>query len=60
MKIVFIELPAFERHRAKYLNDDEFQGLQRLLMLHPEAGQLDSRYRRTAQTAIRRCTAWQG
>jgi hypothetical protein len=38
MKAVFIELPAFERHRPTYLDDDDFQGLQNLLMLHPEAG----------------------
>ena len=38
MKAVFIELPAFERHRANYLNDDDFRGLQNLLMLHPNAG----------------------
>ena len=38
MKAVFIELAAFERHRANYLEDDEFRGLQNLLMLHPEAG----------------------
>jgi hypothetical protein len=38
MKAVFIELPAFERHRANYLDDDDFLGLQNLLMLHPEAG----------------------
>ena len=38
MKAVFVELPPFERHRANYLDDDEFRGLQNLLMLHPEAG----------------------
>ena len=38
MKAVFIELPAFERHRADYLDDDAFRRLQSLLMLHPEAG----------------------
>lgn len=38
MKAVFVELPAFERHRAEYLDDDAFQGLQNLLMMHPEAG----------------------
>jgi hypothetical protein len=38
MKAVFVELPAFERHRADYLDDDGFRELQRLLMLHPEAG----------------------
>src|SRR5258705_5470 len=38
MKAVFVELPAFERHRADYLDDDGFRELQRLLMVHPEAG----------------------
>lgn len=38
MKAVFVELPPFERHRANYLDDDGFRGLQNLLMLHPEAG----------------------
>lgn len=38
MKAVFVELPAFERHRADYLDDDAFRSLQDLLMKHPEAG----------------------
>jgi hypothetical protein len=38
MKAVFVELPAFERHRTNYFDDDSFQSLQNLLMLHPEAG----------------------
>ncbi len=38
MKAVFVELPAFERHRANYLDDDAFGDLQNLLMIHPEAG----------------------
>ncbi|SRR6266404_7205134 len=38
MKAVFVELPAFERLRMDYLDDYEFYKLQRLLMLHPEAG----------------------
>jgi mRNA-degrading endonuclease RelE of RelBE toxin-antitoxin system len=40
MKAVFVELPAFERHRAEYLDDGAFRGLQDLLMKHPEAGDL--------------------
>ena len=40
VKAVFVELPAFERHRAEYLDDDAFRKLQSLLMLHPEAGDL--------------------
>jgi mRNA-degrading endonuclease RelE of RelBE toxin-antitoxin system len=38
MKAVFVELPAFERHRVEYLDDAAFRGLQDLLMKHPEAG----------------------
>jgi len=38
MKAVFIELPAFERHREEYLDDDSFFGLQVALMGNPEAG----------------------
>ena len=38
MKAVFIELPAFERHRAEYLDDGQFQALQLALMANPEAG----------------------
>jgi len=40
MKAVFVELPAFERHRAEYLDDDAFRKLQSLLMLKPEAGDM--------------------
>ena len=38
VKAVFVELPAFERHRADYLDDEAFLRLQRLLMLNPDAG----------------------
>jgi hypothetical protein len=38
MKGNFVELPAFERYRSKYLDDDAFLALQNLLMKHPEAG----------------------
>jgi hypothetical protein len=38
MKAVFIELPAFERHREEYLDDDSLRGLQLALMGNPEAG----------------------
>ncbi len=40
MKAVFIELPAFERHRNDYLDDDAFSRLQEALMGNPEAGDL--------------------
>lgn len=38
MKAVFIELPAFERHRKDYLDDDALSRLQEALMGNPEAG----------------------
>lgn len=38
MKAVFVELPAFERHRDRYFDDDGFNQLQDVLMAHPEAG----------------------
>ncbi len=38
MKAVFVELPAFERHRADYLDDEGFQALQNFMMKNPEAG----------------------
>ena len=38
MKAVFVELPAFERRRADYLDDAAFRKLEDLLMKHPEAG----------------------
>lgn len=40
MKAVFVELPAFERQRARYLDDDAFRNLQTELMEHPEAGEV--------------------
>jgi hypothetical protein len=38
VKALFVELPAFERHRARYLDDEAFQGVQNLLLNDPEAG----------------------
>lgn len=35
---VFVELPAFERHRARYLDEEGFRELQNLLMRNPIAG----------------------
>ncbi len=40
MKALFIELPAFERYRQEYLDDDGFRQLQNLLMDNPEAGDI--------------------
>ena len=38
MRAEFVELPAFARHRADYLDDDGFGQLQALLIAHPTAG----------------------
>ncbi len=40
MKALFVALPAFERHRDDYLDDDNFWHLQMELMSNPEAGDL--------------------
>ncbi len=37
MKSVFVELPAFARRRAEYLDDDRFRALQMEMMATPEA-----------------------
>ncbi len=38
MKAVLVELPAFARHRARYLDDEALRRLQLLLVAQPEAG----------------------
>jgi hypothetical protein len=38
VKAIFVELPAFEKWRSRYLNDDQFQELQQMLMENPEVG----------------------
>lgn len=38
MKALFVELPAFARFRADYLDDEGFRDLQAVMMKHPEAG----------------------
>ena len=40
MKALFVELPAFQRHRPEYLDDEEFAALQSFLMADPEAGDM--------------------
>lgn len=35
-----MELPAFSRYRADYLDDEGFRGLQAAMMKNPEAGDL--------------------
>jgi hypothetical protein len=38
MKALFVELPAFIRHRSDYLDDEGLRALQNALMENPEAG----------------------
>ena len=38
MKALFVELPAFAKYRADYLDDEGFRSLQTLLLKNPEAG----------------------
>lgn len=38
MKAVFVELPAFARYRADYLDDEDFRARQTFLMKNPQAG----------------------
>lgn len=38
MNALFKELPAFERVRSDYLDDDGFRSLQELLIKNPQAG----------------------
>lgn len=38
LKALFVELPAFERHRRDYLDEDAFRELQNALMVDPLAG----------------------
>src|SRR3954462_13995334 len=40
MEAVFVELPAFARHRAEYLDDAGFNALQREMMRNPSAGEV--------------------
>ena len=40
MKATFVELLAFERHRADYLDDEAFLAMQNLLMKNPTSGDL--------------------
>src|SRR5690625_6359832 len=38
MKALFIELPAFQRHRERYMNDAAFRSFQEKLIENPTAG----------------------
>jgi hypothetical protein len=38
VKALFVELPAFQRHRSEYLDDESFSALQAALVADPEAG----------------------
>lgn len=38
MKATFVEMSTFEKHRAEYLNDTEYQSLQEELLSNPQKG----------------------
>lgn len=38
MRALFVELPAFERLRSDYLDDESFRAMQNVLMDDPSAG----------------------
>lgn len=38
MRGTFVELTPFAKHRARYIDDDQFAALQRFLLADPEAG----------------------
>ncbi len=40
MKALFVELPAFSRYRADYLDEEDFRALQIELMENPEKGEI--------------------
>ena len=40
MHATFVELPAFERYRSRYLDDEQFRRLQVELLVKPESGDL--------------------
>jgi hypothetical protein len=40
MDAIFVELPAFERRRHQYLDDQAYGGLQEAMMMNPQGGKL--------------------
>lgn len=54
---VFVELPAFERLRARYLDDDAFRAFQALLLMNPRAGVVVPGTGGTPQVALRRSSS---
>ncbi len=38
MKGIFVESPIFDKHRQKYINDDEFLHLQNEILASPKVG----------------------
>ncbi len=38
MNATFVELPAFEKYRENYINDDSYKEFQQLLIENPSAG----------------------
>jgi hypothetical protein len=44
MRALFIELPAFERLRNEYLDDESFRAMQNAMMDDPSAGDVMDRW----------------
>lgn len=40
MNAIFIELSSFQKYRADYFNDDQYQKFQQMLLDNPEKGDL--------------------
>ena len=60
MRAVFVELPAFERHRSDYFDDEGFARLQEALLANSDAGDVIKgtgglRKLRHADASARRC-----
>lgn len=71
MKALFVEMPAFIRHRSNYLDDEGLRALQNALLENPEAGdviegtgglrkvrQADSRRRKGKRGGLRVIYYW--
>jgi hypothetical protein len=40
VRALFVEMPAFERHRSNYVDDDGFLAMQLMLLRQPDAGEV--------------------
>jgi len=54
VRAIFVELPAFNRHRDEYFSEEAFRMLQATFMKSPEAGDMIEGTGGLAQTSFRR------